>query len=303
MSDNPHAHAAKGRFAPSPTGAPHFGTLLGALASYLHARATGAQWLLRIEDLDQIRRVEGAADEMLHTLDRLGLHWDGPVLYQSDRISHYEEALRWLIDRNLAYPCGCTRKDFIDTHYGPEGPVYPGSCRAGIAVGKTVRSFRLKVENRDICFDDLVQGRHCQNLARDIGDFIIKRADGFFAYQLAVVVDDAYQGITQVVRGADLLGSTQRQIHIQQTFGYVQPEYLHIPVVLGPDGKKLSKSEDAPAIDLAKPERLLTQALGVLGHTPPADLGHRELLDWGIANWQPSNIPAVTSLTPNWPDR
>ncbi len=288
---------AHGRFAPSPTGAPHFGTLLGALASYLHARATGAKWLVRIEDLDQVRLVEGAADEMLRTLEAFGMTWDGQVMYQSERISAYKEILETLTVQGHVYPCGCTRRDFIDGKYGPEGPVYPGTCRSGISEDKPVRSYRLKVEDRDICFADLVQGRICQNLSRDIGDFIVKRADGFFAYQLAVVVDDAYQGITQVVRGADLLGSTQRQIHLQQLLGYPTPEYLHIPVVLGTDGKKLSKSEDAPAIDIRQPEILLYQALSALGHQPPDSLSRDDLLQWAIKDWQPANILKVTSLS------
>lgn len=287
---------ANGRFAPSPTGSPHFGTLLGALASYLHARATDANWLVRIEDLDQIRAVEGAADEMLHALDTLGMHWDGPVLYQSKRTQNYEEVLAELLDRDMAYPCGCTRRDFIDGKYGPEGPVYPGTCRQGIKDGKPVRSYRVRVHNHEICFDDLVQGRLCQNLANDIGDFIIKRADGFFAYQLAVVIDDAFQKITQVVRGADLLGSTQRQIHLQQLLNLPRPEYLHVPVVLGADGKKLSKSDDAPPINIQHPEILLYQALAVLGHQAPQGLSRDDLLSWAITHWKPANIPNVTTL-------
>ncbi len=291
--------SAVGRFAPSPTGSPHFGTLLAAVASYVHARASGAEWRVRIEDLDRVRVVKGAADEMLRTLETFGMTWDGAVLYQSERLEAYEEALQYLLTQGLAFPCGCTRRDFIDGKYGPEGPVYPGTCRHGIADNKPMRSIRLRVDNRDICFTDRVQGRLCQNLATDIGDFVIKRADGYFAYQLAVVVDDAFQGVTQVVRGADLLGSTQRQIYLQQQLGLSTPEYLHIPLVLGRDGKKLSKSEDAAPIDKKHPEKLLLQALGMLGQQPPSGLNKDELLQWAVNHWQPGNIPPMITIPTN----
>lgn len=285
-----------GRFAPSPTGEPHFGTLLAAVASYVHARATGARWLVRVEDLDQTREVPGAADQMLRTLEKFGLHWDGEIIYQSSRTGAYQELLDSLLERQLAFPCGCSRKDFIAGKYGPEGPVYPGICRNGIKNSRPVRSYRMKVHSGEICFEDIVQGRLCQNLATEIGDFIIKRADGYFAYQLAAVADDAWQGITQVVRGADLLGSTQRQIFLQQQLGYPTPEYLHIPLILGPDGKKLSKSEHSPPVDTNHPEKIINTALKVLGQQPPDDLTAAELLEWANAQWQAEMIPAVNSL-------
>ncbi len=284
-----------GRFAPSPTGAPHFGTLLAAVASFVHARASGAVWRVRIEDLDQDRIMPGAADQMLHTLEACILHWDGPVVYQSQRNTAYEAALEDLLQRGLAFACGCSRKDLQDAKSGPEGPIYPGTCRQGLPPGRTARSYRLRVTDEDICFDDLVLGCVCQNLAHEVGDFVIRRADGYFAYQLAVVVDDAWQQITQVVRGADLLASTQRQIFLQRQLGLPTPLYLHFPLILGPDGKKLSKSEDSPPVDLRHPERLLHLALSVLGQDPP-DGKAEELLAWAVENWRPSAIPAVATL-------
>lgn len=289
-------HISRGRFAPSPTGSPHFGTLLGAVASFVHARATGAQWLIRIEDIDQDRVVPGAADEMLRTLDKFGLEWDGSVVYQSQRINTYQNTLEALLESGHAFPCGCTRRDFIDGKYGPEGPVYPGTCRDGLDKDMEIRSYRMRVEDRPLQFEDLVQGSCIQNLKREIGDFVIKRADGYFAYQLAVVVDDAWQGITQVVRGCDLLGSTQRQIYLQQTLGYPSPEYLHFPVITGQNGKKLSKSDQAPSLSKDNPDAVIFRALSLLGQSPPEGLAADELLIWAIQNWDVSEIPKVQSL-------
>ena len=233
-----------GRFAPSPTGPLHFGSLVAALASWLDARAAEGRWLVRIEDLDPPRAVPGAADEILRTLDRLGLGWDGPVLYQSRRSASYEAALESLD----TYWCGCTRREIADSSIGRAtdgAQIYPGTCRTGLAPGKTPRALRLRTGGEEIAFTDRVQGPQRQILEREIGDFVLLRADGQFAYQLAVVVDDAEQGVTDVVRGADLLDSTPRQIFLQRLLGYPMPRYLHVPAAVNQAGEKLSKQTGA----------------------------------------------------------
>ena len=210
----------RGRFAPSPTGPLHFGSLIAAVASYLEAKTCKGQWLLRMEDLDRPREMPGAADVILRTLQAFGFEWDGPVLYQSRRDEAYAAALEKLRQAGFIYGCACTRREIADSAIdGIDGPVYPGTCRGGLPSGKSPRAWRMVTEDRNIAFDDAIQGRLSQNLQRDIGDFVLKRADGLYAYQLAVVVDDAEQGITHVVRGADLLDSTSRQIYLQQMLG------------------------------------------------------------------------------------
>ncbi len=232
----------RGRFAPSPTGPLHFGSLVAAVGSFLHARAQGGEWRVRIEDLDPPREVSGAADDILRTLDSFGLHWDGEVMYQSRRCETYEAALAQLKDAGVLYPCACTRREIADSSVsGLEGPVYPGTCRAGLAPGRVARAWRVRTDNRAIEFEDGLQGVIRSALEDDIGDFVVQRADGFFAYQLAVVVDDAAQGISEIVRGADLLDSTPRQIHLQRLLGLPTPGYLHLPIVLNANGEKLSK--------------------------------------------------------------
>ena len=286
-----------GRFAPTPSGSPHFGTMLAAIASYLHARANGAQWLVRVEDLDPPREVPGAADQMLRCLEAFGLEWDGEEMYQSQRFDAYQAATDQLLVEGAAFNCACSKRDLIDAKRGAEGIIYPGTCRDGLPIGRQAHSVRARIDEAKVSFDDLVQGNISQNLATEIGDFIIKRGDGYFAYQLAVVVDDAAQGITQVVRGADLLGSTPRQIHLQNLLGLPTPEYLHIPIVLDSLGRKLSKSEDAEAIDPTNPASCWRQALDVLGQQAPSDLDTvAEYRDWAIKNWQPSNIPRAAEL-------
>lgn len=278
--------APTGRFAPSPTGAPHFGTLVAAVASFLHARASGARWLIRIEDLDLGRVVPGAADQMLHTLEAFGLEWDGTPLYQSQRGAAHAEALARLVAQDDAYPCACTRRDLQGGEMGVDGLIYPGTCRNGLAPGQIAHSYRLRTHAGDICFDDLAQGCQIQNVEREVGDFIIRRGDGHFAYQLAVVVDDAFQGITQVVRGADLLPSTARQILLQRKLGLAHPDYLHIPLALDAGGRKLSKSEDSPPLQPENPLPALKGALQFLGYPPVPDAGTPgELLQWAITGW------------------
>ncbi len=284
----------RGRFAPSPTGPLHFGSLVAALASYLEARQQQGEWLLRMEDLDTPRNMPGAADAILRSLEAFGFEWDGAVVYQSERHDLYAAALARLQEDGLVYPCGCTRKEIADSAiHGIEGAIYPGTCRSGLPPGKTARAWRIRAENRTIGFDDAIQGHVAQNLARDIGDFVLKRADGFYAYQLAVVVDDADQGITHVVRGADLLDSTPRQIYLQQVLGLPAMHYAHIPVVLNAQGEKLSKQTQAAAVDDRQPATQLWQALDFLQQSPPAAIRNAPLADiwqWADQNWQLSRI-------------
>lgn len=284
----------RGRFAPSPTGPLHFGSLVAALASYLEARQQQGEWLLRMEDLDTPRNMPGAADAILRSLEAFGFEWDGAVVYQSERHDLYAAALARLQEDGLVYPCGCTRKEIADSAiHGIEGAIYPGTCRSGLPPGKTARAWRIRAENRTIGFDDAIQGHVAQNLARNIGDFVLKRADGFYAYQLAVVVDDADQAITHVVRGADLLDSTPRQIYLQQVLGLPAMHYAHIPVVLNAQGEKLSKQTQAAAVDDRQPATQLWQALDFLQQSPPAAIRNAPLADiwqWADQNWQLSRI-------------
>ena len=274
-----------GRFAPSPTGALHFGSLAAALASWLDARAAGGCWRVRIEDLDLARAQPGAAEQILRTLDEMGLARDAPVEYQSRRLALYREALARL--EKHTYWCGCTRREIADSSLGlaaDGAQIYPGTCRGGLAPGKAPRALRLRVEDAVIHFSDRVQGEQRQDLAREVGDFVLYRADGVFAYQLAVVVDDAEQGITDVVRGADLLDSTARQIHLQRLLGYDMPRYLHIPAAVNRAGEKLSKQTGAQAV--AAGSDALRRALAFLGQPETDQLEH------ALRNWNPALIPA-----------
>jgi glutamyl-Q tRNA(Asp) synthetase len=255
-----------GRFAPSPTGPLHFGSLVAALASYMEARSAKGKWLLRIEDLDLPREQPGAADQILRALERLGFEWDGPVLRQSARLERYRAVLEDLLRRGFAYPCGCSRKELEDSALAIDGSrIYPGTCRHGLAPGKSPRALRLRTHAAPIGFDDLIQGPMQQRVEREVGDFVLKRADGVYAYQLAVVVDDLDQGVTAVVRGADLLDSTARQIHLQRILGAPTPRYAHVPVAVDAAGQKLSKQTSATPIDIADPARELARARRFLG--------------------------------------
>lgn len=280
----------RGRFAPSPTGPLHIGSLIAAMASYLDARCQGGEWLVRMEDLDPPREVPGAADAILQALDRFGFEWDDPVWYQSQRSEIYQASLDQLLDRGLAFTCACTRREVAQQgRPGVEGPVYPGTCRQGLPAGKRPRAVRLRVEDAILEVEDRLQGRIGQNLAAELGDFIIKRADGLFAYQLAVVVDDAAQGITHVVRGSDLLPSTPRQYQLQEYLGLPHPRYMHIPVAVNPAGEKLSKQTHATAIDPEHPLPALWRAAAFLRLTPPVSLLKAtvgEFWEWACANWQ-----------------
>lgn len=295
-----HDGGYRGRFAPSPTGPLHFGSLVAAAGSFLRARSQGGAWLLRMEDLDRPRCIPGAADDILRTLERYDLHWDGEIMYQSRRDAAYEEALERLLEAREVFPCACSRKDIqaaaLDAdHQGIDGPLYPGTCRDGPAAGRKARSWRLRVPDRSVGFDDLLQGHVSHNLARQVGDFPVRRADGLFAYQLAVVVDDAAQNISEVVRGSDLLDSTPRQIYLQQLLEFRTPSYLHLPVALNAAGEKLSKQTAAPPLDTRHPSASIHHALAFLGQRPPAELARAEpgeLWQWALENWDSHDLPA-----------
>lgn len=300
MLPSTSAPAYRGRFAPSPTGPLHFGSLVAALGSCLEARARGGEWLLRIEDVDEPRCPRATADDILRTLEACGFAWDGDVLWQSRRKERYRELLESLNGMGRVYPCACTRRELADSQLAPDGAhVYPGTCREGLPPGRPARAWRLRVDDISVGFDDFIQGRVEQRLARDVGDFVLLRADGYFAYQLAVVADDADQGITHVVRGADLLDSTARQIFLQHCLGVPTPAYAHLPVVVNAQGEKLSKQTLAPAIDAVSPAPTLCAALRFLGQSPPAELERApvaELWTWARAHWDMARVPRRRTL-------
>jgi glutamyl-Q tRNA(Asp) synthetase len=280
-----------GRFAPSPTGKLHLGSLVAALGSYADARRHGGCWLVRMEDLDRARVRSGAADEILRTLEMFGLHWDGRIEYQSDRTEHYRAALAALTALGLTFECSCSRRE----RDGEGG--YPGTCRAGpTRSGPTATRFR--VEDIMVSVDDRLQGR-CDFRLRERGDVIVRRRDDAFAYQLAVVVDDALQGVTDVVRGADLLDSTPWQIALQQALAFPAPRYAHLPLVTEPSGEKLAKSRRSVPIDPASAGRQLYHALRLLRQDPPAALESEAapvVLEWACANWEPGRLRHVREV-------
>jgi glutamyl-Q tRNA(Asp) synthetase len=289
----------RGRFAPSPTGPLHFGSLVAAVASWLEARAHGGEWLVRMEDVDTPRVVPGAADDILRTLDAFGMHWDGSVMYQSARSDAYRAALDALRREGKVYACGCSRREIADSALaGIEGYVYPGTCRLGLAPGREARAWRVRTDGAVVAFDDAIQGPVIHDLEAQIGDFVLYRADSVYAYQLAVVVDDAAQSITHVVRGADLLESTPRQIHLQRLLGFATPEYAHLPVAVNAAGQKLSKQTLAPAVDASDAGAAISGALEFLGHEPPSELDRAsadEVWRWARENWSPGRVPHVRS--------
>ena len=294
-----------GRFAPSPTGLLHSGSLVAALASWLDARAAGGRWLVRIEDLDAPRSRAEMSGAILRQLEALALDWDGPVVYQSARLDRYRAALETLLRAGHAYWCGCTRKEIEDsaTRFNAAGAagatrtsnrVYPGTCRNGIRPGGTPRAVRVRTSSDPIVFIDRVQGETVQVVEREVGDFVAYRADGVHAYQLAVVVDDAEQGVTDVVRGADLLASTPRQILLQRLLGYATPRYLHFPVAIDETGVKLSKQSGAKAVPAARSADALRAALEFLGlGGAPAGEQPRDVLLWARERWNAHRVPAV----------
>ncbi|SDY60491.1 tRNA glutamyl-Q(34) synthetase GluQRS [Nitrosomonas sp. Nm33] len=287
----------RGRFAPSPTGSLHLGSLVTAVASYLEARIHNGEWLVRIEDVDSTRVIPDSSRKILHALESLGMDWDGEVVYQSQRHTAYQTTLTKLNKNGLIYPCACSRREIADSAMsGVEGPVYSGSCRNGLPGNHADRphALRVKTENSQIEFVDNLQGKVHQCVESEIGDFVLRRADGIYTYQLAVVVDDAWQGITHVVRGADLLHSTPRQIYLQKLLGYKTPAYLHLPVVVNKQGEKLSKQTQAAPIDLTKPLPQLVAILRFLGQNPPDELVECDInsfWQWALAHWQAEKIP------------
>ena len=274
-----------GRFAPSPTGDLHFGSLVAAVASFLEARRHDGKWLIRIEDIDPPREIPGSAERILDDLARLGMTSDDSVLYQSSRLDAYEFAVDSLLERGIAYWCGCSRSEL------PPSGIYPGTCREGLPSGRKPRSVRVRTNQDIVHFEDRLQGQIEQNLEQSVGDYVIRRADGLPAYQLAVTVDDAHQGISDIVRGADLLDSTPRQIFLQRQLGFITPRYSHIPLVLDKAGKKLSKRDAADPINALGPAQAMTAALVFLGHQPPESNRLDEIWEWALANWCAENIP------------
>ena len=288
-------HGYVGRFAPSPTGPLHFGSLVSALASYLDAKANGGRWLVRIEDLDPPREVTGSSTLILKQLQALGMDWDDEVLYQSTRLSAYEKILQQLENRDNCFNCDCSRQRVS----GLEG-VYDGRCRSRGLNSSPGLAIRLKISPKTVQFTDGIQGDYAQNLEHEVGDFILRRRDGLFAYQLAVVADDAAQKISHVVRGYDLLSSTPRQIYLQQRLGLPTPSYAHIPIIVNDLGQKLSKQHFAEPIDLKNVPSLLVSALQFLGMTPPPTLigaAPAALMTWGAEHWDIQRVPKLAKMT------
>jgi glutamyl-Q tRNA(Asp) synthetase len=293
----------RGRFAPSPTGPLHFGSLVAALGSCLEARSRGGQWLVRMEDLDPPREQSGAAELILRALEAYAFEWDGAVMRQSERGDAYARAIARLQARGALYACACTRKEIADSGLlvpVPDGErVYPGTCRDGIPPGRIARTTRVRVRDEIIAFEDAIQGSIRQNLAREVGDFVVRRADGLYAYQLAVVVDDAALGITDVVRGADLLASTARQICLQRLLDVPMPRYAHLPAAVNAQGEKLSKQSLARPLEARTAAPMLVAALAFLGQQPPPDLAQavpREVWRWARENWDLKKVPCARSL-------
>lgn len=277
-----------GRFSPSPTGPVHFGTLIAAVGSYLQAKKNNGDWLIRIEDVDTSRAIKGADSDILHTLASFGFEWDDEIIYQSKQTQHYQNVLDLLTTQALTFPCVCSRKQLFDQD------IYPGTCRSRRYPEKKPHAIRLTAQETSVEFNDLVMGKQSQNIRQQCGDFVIRRSDGLFAYQLAVVVDDARQNITEIVRGADLLDCTPRQIYLQQQLNYRTPDYCHLPLAVDATGNKISKSAGGAKVDVAHKEKLLVKTLAFLGQKPPGDLSLSSIDDiwvWAIKHWQVEQIP------------
>jgi glutamyl-Q tRNA(Asp) synthetase len=292
-----------GRFAPTPSGPLHFGSLIAAVGSYLDAHAHQGLWKLRIDDVDKPREVPGSADEILRALEGFGFEWDGPVFYQSNRLEVYEAALEQLQKQAQLYACACSRKEISEqAEHGSYGPIYPGTCRNGLKPGQIPRALRCITSAEPVCLEDRLQGHYCQYLQSEIGDFVVRRADNIIAYQLATVVDDHAQGITDIVRGVDLLDSTPRQIHLQQLLGIPTPRYLHLPIAVNQHHEKLSKQTHAPAIDPRHNIEQLDKVMCFLNHTPPEQLRGctiSEFWDWAKAHWDESRLPRQQQIVVN----
>lgn len=285
-----------GRFAPSPTGPLHLGSLIAALAGWLQARVQDGRFLLRVEDVDRPRCSPDAERSILASLTAHGLAWDGPIVYQREREAAYTQARDRLLSAGQAYPCACTRKEIADSAIaGSDGLVYPGTCRDGLH-GRAARAVRVRTDATPYCFTDGLQGTLCQTLETEIGDFVIQRGDGLWAYQLAVVVDDADAGITEVVRGTDLLLSTPRQLHLQHLLGLPTPAYLHLPIAVDAAGEKLAKQTGAAGVDDTRAAANLVAALRFLDQAPPEHLATRlvgEVLAWADAHWDIARLRGV----------
>ena len=278
-----------GRFAPSPTGPLHFGSLITAVASYCDARAHHGRWVVRIEDTDIPRIYPGSEEHILRSIDAFQFEPDAEIIFQKDRLDIYEQVIKQLHAQDLVYACQCTRKILGSNH------IYQGTCRE-LKLPLNDQAIRIKIDDQTICFNDRLQGQHCSNLLHDLGDFVLKRRDGIINYQLAVVVDDFLQGMTHVVRGADLLDNTERQIWLGQKLNYPRLEYMHLPLAMNDQGQKLSKQNMAQALDLKQAPQLLQQALQAL-HQAPVDLDMPHImLKQAIAQWSVDKIPHCMEL-------
>ena len=289
----------RGRFAPSPTGPLHFGSLVSAVASFLQAKSQQGSWLLRVEDLDPPRESPGSMEHILRTLEQHHLYWDESVVYQSRRADLYKHYVARLSNQGHIYACDCSRKTIAEQQQQLGIAVYPGTCRQRSLDISRQHALRIKAPDQNIGFDDAIQGYFSQNLAQQVGDFVVRRADGWFAYQLAVVVDDAEQGITQVVRGSDLLDNTPRQLFIQSLLNFLPPSYAHVPVATNIDGEKLSKQTHATPVNSARSVQNLIKALTFLGQTPPArqDFSHTDdVIGWAIQHWDIHLVPKRTKI-------
>lgn len=289
----------RGRFAPSPTGPLHLGSMLTAVGSYLQAKHNNGSWLVRIEDLDPPREMPGAADNILRALENYGLYWDEEISYQSQRHEYYRDALQELDQLKLLYPCSCSRKTIQENgaQAGKIGLVYPGTCRHNKDNRWKKKAIRIKVSNKKLQFNDLIQGKISQHLATDIGDISLQRADGLYAYHIAVVVDDYLQNITEIVRGYDLLNCTPIQIYLQQCLNYKIPQYAHLPILVNANNEKLSKQTGAKSIENESPTSILLLILELLNQNPPQELKDatkNEMLSWAIEHW---NIHACSTQT------
>lgn len=279
-----------GRFAPSPTGHLHFGSLLAAVASFLDAKSRGGRWLVRVENLDPPREVAGSAESILRSLQSFGMRSDEPVLFQRERWPAHKNAMEHLLERGLAYWCGCSRSEL------PASGVYPGTCRNGLPAGKSPRAVRIRTDSAPVRFTDGIRGPQQDSLNQTVGDFIVWRADGLPAYQLAVAVDDAHQGITDVVRGSDLLGSTARQIWVLQKLGLPVPRYAHHPVATTGDRVKLSKRLASDPVTTALPAETLAKALRFLGQPCPSGLDLVAAWQWALNHWNLEAVPRTDSI-------
>ncbi|MEO8009573.1 MAG: tRNA glutamyl-Q(34) synthetase GluQRS [Betaproteobacteria bacterium] len=289
----------RGRFAPTPSGPLHFGSMVAAVGSYLDAKSHGGSWALRIDNLDPPRVAPGSIDSILRCLDQFQMAWDGAVVFQNTRLDAYRAALDQLRADGLVYACACSRKEIGDEGMdGPDGPVYPGTCRDGLPPGRQARAWRVRTGDNAIEFVDLLQGRVCQDLGHEVGDFVVFRADQIFAYHLACAVDDSAQGVTHVVRGADLMASTPRQIYLQRLLVLPTPDYLHLPIAMNAAGGKLSKQTLATPVAAGSTPVILGDVLGFLNHAPPDEVcadGVSALWDWALEHWRRDRLPGVVS--------